>query len=50
MGIQLGQLLSGALVGCRKLKHRKAGLRVIFKESQNRIEITDIIASGKEKI
>jgi mRNA interferase RelE/StbE len=49
MGMQAGQPLSGALVGCRKLKHRKAGLRVIFRDSQNGIEIIDIIAIGKRE-
>ncbi|WP_161879293.1 type II toxin-antitoxin system RelE family toxin [Alkalibacterium sp. MB6] len=47
IGMEAGEALRGNLVGCRKLKHRKAGLRVIFRESEKGIEIVEIIAIGK---
>ena len=46
-GMQTGEALRGRLVGCRKLKHRKAELRVIFRESNTGIEIIEIVAIGK---
>lgn len=46
-GNRAGEKLSGELSGCRKLKHRKAGLRVVFRESEQGIEIMQIVAIGK---
>lgn len=46
-GMQAGEALGGILRGCNRLKHRKAGLRVIFRESTERIEVIEIIAIGK---
>ncbi|MEY8291697.1 addiction module toxin RelE [Carnobacteriaceae bacterium 52-44] len=43
-GMQAGAALRGSLAGCRKMVHKKAGLRVIFRESRNRIELIYIIA------
>lgn len=46
-GMQAGEPLKGQLAGCNKLKHKKAGLRVIFRESLHGIEIIEIVAIGK---
>ena len=42
-----GQELHGKLWDCRKLKHKKLGLRVIFRQSDLGIEIIEIVAVGK---
>lgn len=49
LGMDAGEALGGNLHTCRKLKHKKAGLRVIFRESTLGIEIIEIIAIGKRK-
>ncbi|GEK91241.1 addiction module toxin RelE [Alkalibacterium kapii] len=46
-GMQAGEWLHGSLSDCKKIKHTRAGLRVVFKESENSIEIIDIITIGK---
>lgn len=46
-GLLVGEQLSGSLVGYRKLKHRKLGLRVIFHASPNGITIIEVVAIGK---
>lgn len=46
-GMNAGQPLRGNLQGCNKLKHRKAGLRVIFKEEEGSIQIIQVVAIGK---
>ncbi len=46
-GMEAGQPLSGALAGCRKIKHRKLGLRIVFRELEGRIEVMEIVAIGK---
>lgn len=46
-GMNCGQVLSGKLSDCKKLKHKRLGLRIIFKESELGIEIIEIIAIGK---
>ncbi|MFJ1626417.1 type II toxin-antitoxin system RelE family toxin [Marinilactibacillus psychrotolerans] len=46
-GMQVGEALRGELAGCRKLKHKKAGLRVVFRETKNGLEIIQILAIGK---
>ena len=38
IGMQAGEALSGKLSGCRKLKHKKLGLRVIFRQTVKGIE------------
>lgn len=48
-GMQTGQELQGKLSDCRKLKHRKLGLRVIFKQSEIGIEIIEIVVVGKRE-
>lgn len=47
LGFDAGEALGGTLHACRKLKHKKAGLRVIFRESEIGIEIIEILAIGK---
>jgi mRNA interferase RelE/StbE len=46
-GMQAGQPLGKGLVGCNKIKHQKMGLRIVFRESPNGIEIIQIVAIGK---
>lgn len=46
-GMQTGQQLRGKLADCRKLKHKKLGLRVVFRQSDLGIEIIEIIVVGK---
>lgn len=46
-GMQAGEWLHGSLSGCKKIMHKRAGLRVVFKESDNGVEIIDIITIGK---
>ncbi|SJN25040.1 hypothetical protein FM115_03205 [Marinilactibacillus psychrotolerans 42ea] len=46
-GMQVGEDLRGELSGCRKLKHKKAGLRVVFRETKNGLGIIQILAIGK---
>ena len=42
-----GMLAGEALHGYRKLKHKKLGLRIVFHETVNAIEIIEVIAIGK---
>lgn len=46
-GLLTGQPLRGKLADCRKLKHKKLGLRVVFKQADFGIEIIEIIVVGK---
>ena len=48
-GMNAGQPLHGILWDCRKLKHKKLGLRVIFKQSVIGIEIIEIVIIGKRE-
>jgi len=54
-GLNVGQQLHGKLRDCRKLKHKKMGLRVIFKLSEQRdslkpeVEIVEIVVIGRSK-
>lgn len=48
-GMEVGQPLKGELSGCRKLKHKKAGLRIVFRESEEGLEIIQVIAIGKRE-
>jgi len=47
IGMQAGEALHGKLAGCRKLKNKKAGLRIVFREFQGHMEIIEIVAIGK---
>ncbi|MGM0213558.1 type II toxin-antitoxin system RelE family toxin [Enterococcus sp. AZ109] len=46
-GLSAGQQLHGNLKDCRKLKHKKLELRVIFRESEIGIEMIEIVVVGK---
>ena len=48
-GMNAGKALHGNLYDCRRLKHNKLGLRVIFKQSPIGIEIIEIVAIGKRE-
>ena len=48
-GMNVGQPLYGNLWDCRKLKHKKLGLRVIFRQSEMGIEIIEIVTVGKRE-
>lgn len=48
IGLNAGQPLKGKLVDCRKIKHRKLGLRVIFRQSDLGVEIIEIVVIGKK--
>ena len=48
-GMNTGQELHGKLSDCRRLKHKKLGLRVIFRQSDIGIEIIEIVAVGKRE-
>ncbi|MGX7211790.1 type II toxin-antitoxin system RelE family toxin [Enterococcus innesii] len=45
-GLDTGQPLKGKLADCKKMKHKKLGLRVIFKQSDLGIEIIEIVVIG----
>jgi mRNA interferase RelE/StbE len=46
-GMKAGQELYGSLDDCRKLVHKKLGLRVVFRQSDEKIEIIEIVVVGK---
>ncbi|EIM07846.1 hypothetical protein A1A1_03302 [Planococcus antarcticus DSM 14505] len=46
-GMDAGQSLHGNLANCNKLKNKKMGLRIIFREAQGTIEVIQIVAIGK---
>lgn len=48
-GMDAGQPLHGKLWDCRKLKHKKMGLRVIFRQSAQGFEIIEIVVVGKRE-
>ncbi|MDT6980685.1 addiction module toxin RelE [Levilactobacillus zymae] len=48
-GMQAGQPLRGALAGFNKLKHKRAGLRIIFTQENQQIKIIEIVAIGKRE-
>lgn len=45
-GMQAGQALSGDLKHCNKLKNNRLGLRIIFRELNDKIEVIEIVAIG----
>jgi len=49
LGMQAGQALHGKLADCRKLKHKRLGLRVIFRQGAEAIEIIEIVVIGKRE-
>lgn len=48
-GMQAGEPLSGDLAGCNKIKHRKLGLRIVFRPSTAGIEIIEVVIIGKRE-
>lgn len=46
-GMQIGEELTGNLAGCRKIKQKRLGLRIVFRQSADSIEIIEIVAIGK---
>lgn len=46
-GMDAGQPLHGALAQCNKLKNKKMGLRVIFREVEGKFEVIQIVVIGK---
>ena len=46
-GLSTGQPLKGKLADCKKMKHKKLGLWVIFIQSDLGIEIIEIVVIGK---
>jgi mRNA interferase RelE/StbE len=48
-GMNAGQPLHGELIGCNKLKNKKMGLRIVFRQSESGVEIVQIVAIGARK-
>jgi mRNA interferase RelE/StbE len=48
-GMAAGAPLRGELSKYRKIKHRRMGLRIIFRESETGIEIIEIVAIGRRE-
>lgn len=46
-GMLTGQPLSDGLINCRKLKNRRMGLRIIFRQDNQKVEVIQILAIGK---
>jgi len=46
-GMLAGEGLKGKLSDCNKLTHKRLGLRVLFREHDNNIEIIEIVIVGK---
>jgi len=46
-GMLTGERLKGKLSDCNKLKHKRLGLRVIFREHGDGIEVIEIVVVGK---
>lgn len=49
LGLNCGQPLLGDLIGYRKLKNRKMGLRIVFGQEKDTIAIIDIVAIGRRQ-
>ncbi|WP_165253112.1 addiction module toxin RelE [Adlercreutzia sp. ZJ304] len=43
---EIGKPLNGALAGCKELKFRAEGIRVIFRIKNGEVQIVEIIAIG----
>lgn len=44
---QIGKPLSGSLAGCKELKFRANGIRVIFRIVNGVVEVVEIVAIGR---
>lgn len=49
LGMTAGAPLHGPLESCHKLKNRKMGLRIVFTQREQKIQIIQIIAIGKRR-
>lgn len=49
LGMKAGNPLHGKLEGCNKLKNRKMGLRIVFRQQNKTIKIIEIVAIGKRR-
>ena len=49
LGMDAAQQLHGVLWDCRKLKHKRLGLRVIFRQAAHGVEIIEIMVIGKRE-
>lgn len=47
LGMQAGQPLKGDLSLCRKLKNKKMGLRIVFTQDGEKINVIQIVAIGQ---
>ncbi|WP_172136075.1 type II toxin-antitoxin system RelE/ParE family toxin [Adlercreutzia sp. ZJ473] len=43
---EIGKPLSGSLSGCRELKFRSDGIRIVYRVRNGKIQIVDILAIG----
>jgi mRNA interferase RelE/StbE len=48
-GMNTGTKLHGKLMDCNKLKYKKVGLRIVFRQNNDHIEIIEIIVIGKRE-
>lgn len=48
-GMSAGAPLYGKLEGCRKLKNKKMGLRIVFTQTNKTINVISIVAIGKRR-
>ncbi|WP_142829744.1 type II toxin-antitoxin system RelE family toxin [Planococcus soli] len=46
-GMEAGQSLHGNLAQCNKLRNKKMGIRIIFREAEGTIQVIQIVAIGK---
>ena len=46
-GMSVGERLKGKLSDCNKLKHKRLGLRVVYRENDEGIEVIEIVVIGK---
>lgn len=44
---EIGKPLSGALAGCKELKFRSDGIRVVFRIVDGRVQVVQIVAIGR---
>ena len=50
---EIGKPLHGELAGCRELKYREAGIRVVYRIVGEEVEIVEVVAIGardKDKV
>ncbi|TGD20062.1 addiction module toxin RelE [Levilactobacillus suantsaiihabitans] len=47
LGMRAGQPLAGELSSCRKLKNKHLGLRIVFRQVDQQIQVIQIVAIGR---